>query len=184
LEKEAKKFKGQEVFLSFTCDPYPLDDSQLMARQAIKILHAAGVKVRILTKGGYRSERDFDLLAARPDLSSYGATLTFIDGIKSAEWEPGAAPPLERMEAIVHAHELGIETWGSFEPVINTEETLHLIEVMAPYLDMFKVGMLNHDKTGTAKCIDWKKFGREAVDLLESLGKQYYIKKDLALHIN
>jgi hypothetical protein len=40
---------------------------------------------------------------------------------------------------------------------------------------MFKVGKLNHSKIN----VDWGNFGRRAVDLLDNLGANYYIKKDL-----
>ncbi|MDD5048404.1 MAG: hypothetical protein PHH09_05680, partial [Methanoregulaceae archaeon] len=61
------------ILLSFTTDPYQkLDEDVQLTRQAIKILHSCNLKVSILTKGGSRSERDFDLLSANPELSQYG----------------------------------------------------------------------------------------------------------------
>ena len=62
--------------------------------------------------------------------------------------------------------------------MIDPEQSRHLIELSAPYVDLFKVGKWNHDSRGAA--IDWPKFACDAVALLESLGKKYYIKKDLA----
>lgn len=73
LKDIAGRYEGQNVFLCFTCDPYQtIDDEHQITRKAIKILHAADVTVRILTKGGERSERDFDLLGPG---DAYGATL-------------------------------------------------------------------------------------------------------------
>ena len=192
LEREAAAFKGREVFLCFSTDPYqPIDDEHQLTRQAIKVLHAAGCKVRILTKGGHRSERDFDLLAARPELSFYGATLTFTEhlnpnhkGVYSPEaddFEPYAACPGERFEALYRAHNLGIPTWASLEPVIDPEQTLSIIQGTHKYVDMYKIGRWNYDKR--ANEIDWKKFAREADTLLKGLGKQYYIKKDLEVYL-
>jgi DNA repair photolyase len=181
LEKEARQFKGREVFLCFSCDPYPPDDPDQMARQAIKILHAAGVKVRILTKAGKTSERDFDLLAARPDLSFYGATLTIQNIEESENWEPRAAIPWHRIEALEHAHAMGIPTWLSLEPVLDTEETLNLIADTAHCVDMYKLGKWNHDKR--ANNIDWAAFVREAIRIFEIWERPYYIKKDLAVYL-
>lgn len=182
LEKAAREFKDREVFLCFTTDPYqPIDDDYAITRQAIKVLHAAGCRVRILTKGGFRSERDFDLLSARPDLSFYGTTLTFLENGDSLKWEPNAAIPSTRLAMLVKAHNLGIPTWASLEPVIDPTQTLALIEWSAPFADMYKIGRWNHSKRANA--IDWATFAREAVALLESLGKQYYIKKDLGIYL-
>jgi len=45
------------------------------------------------------------------------------------------------------------------------------------FVDLFKVGKINYNPI--EKTIDWARFGREAIGLLESLGKEYYIKEDL-----
>lgn len=178
IEKDAHEYTGREVFLCFTTDPYnSLDEEHRLTRQAIQILHANGVKVRILTKAGLRSERDFDLLAAHPDLSYYGATLTFLDAELSRTWEPGAAPPDSRLAALEKAHRMGIPTWVSLEPVIHPAQSLGLIKATSGYVDMFKIGKLNHN--AKAKDIDWKKFGHAAIELCKKYGKDCYIKEDL-----
>lgn len=75
LAKDAPKHAGRECLLCFTTDPYhPASDDT--TREAIRILQASGCRVTILTKGGKRSERDFDLL--RPGVDRYGASLTLI----------------------------------------------------------------------------------------------------------
>jgi len=181
MEKEAPKYAGREVHLCFTTDPYqPIDKKHQITRKAIKILKANNITVRILTKGGLRSTRDFDLL--EPDRDWYGATLTFTGITRSVEFEPLAAPPLSRIEALKVAHELGIRTWVSLEPVRDPEETLKLIKMTHPFVDAFKVGKWNYDPR--AKEIDWKGFVHRAVELLDSLGKEYYIKDDLRKFLN
>lgn len=178
LKQEAPKYAGQEVFLCFSCDPYPEKDEEMLARKAIQILHANDVSVRILTKAGMRAARDFDLLSKRPELSSFGVTLTFDNPFDSVSWEPNAALPDERIESLRRAKALGIPTWASMEPVIYPEQTLNLIEATKDFVDMYKIGKWNHDKR--AKEINWPVFAREAVALCEELGKEYYIKNDLA----
>lgn len=166
------------VLLSFTTDPYQqLDVREELTRQAIKILHGHNLKVKILTKGGNRSERDFDLLSARPELSEYGSTLVFTDEELRFEIEPFAASTWERIESLKKAHKLGIPTFVSLEPVWTAEQTLELIDLTYKFVDFFKVGKLNYNKQ--QKNVDWKQFKKDAILKLEEYDKKYYIKKDL-----
>ncbi len=163
------------VLLCFTCDPYqPIDITYQLTRQAIEILHKNGFNVTILTKGGKRAERDFDLL--RPG-DEFATTLTFLDEQKSRQWEPKAAIPEERIEALRKAHELGIKTWVSLEPVIEPAESLEIIRQTHTFVDLFKVGKLNYHPQ--ANEIDWHKFAQDSIATLKQYGCQYYIKKDL-----
>ena len=82
----------RNILLSFTTDPYqPLDMKEGLTRTAIQILHKHNLKVSILTKGGKRSERDFDLLALHPELSEYGVTLVFTDKKYQKDIERGSS---------------------------------------------------------------------------------------------
>lgn len=179
IKKEASAHAGLEVLLCFTCDPYSSFAAGTgITRQAIEALHSGGVNVAILTKGGKRSIRDFDLLTAS---DKYGATLTFLSDADSQEWEPGAALPAERIAALKQAKAHGITTWASFEPVIDPEQTLKLIEMTRGIIDIYKVGKWNHDKR--AKEIDWKSFALRVKVLLDKSGEKYMIKKDLAAYL-
>ncbi len=179
LEKDASQaaldgHKGN-VLLCFTCDPYqPIDITHELTRQAIEILHKNGFNVAILTKGGKRAERDFDLLGPGDQFS---ITLTFLGEQKSRQWEPGASLPEERIESLRKAHELGIKTWVSLEPVIEPAESIEIIRQTHTFVDLFKVGLLNYHPRG--KEIDWHKFLIDCITLLDECGSQYYIKKDL-----
>jgi DNA repair photolyase len=105
------------VFLCFTCDPYQqIDVKYRLARQAIQNMHENNLDVMILTKGGKRAERDFDLL--KPT-DKFGVTLTCLDDAESLKWEPGAALPGERIKSLKKAHKMGVYTWVSIEPVIS-----------------------------------------------------------------
>lgn len=186
LERDAteleRKGEARSVLLSFTCDPYqPLDTKEQLTRKAIQILHSHNLKVTILTKGGGRSERDFDLLSSNPELSSYGATLVFTDESLRQEIEPLAAPTIERMHSLKKAHALGIPTWASFEPVWTAEQSLKLMEKTIEYVDLFKIGILNYHPQ--SKNVDWKSFAKDSINLMESYNKQYYIKKDLRAYL-
>uniref|UniRef100_A0A6M3LNC8 Putative radical SAM superfamily protein n=1 Tax=viral metagenome TaxID=1070528 RepID=A0A6M3LNC8_9ZZZZ len=181
LEKEAALLRfpwnkhDSPILLCFTCDPYQLIDSHYqITRQALQILKKNNLDVMILTKGGKRAERDFDLLTHN---DKFGVTLTCLDNSESLKWESGAALPNERIESLRVAHKLGVKTWVSIEPVINPETSLEIIRQTHEFVDLFKVGKMNYHTI--AKTIDWSKFGHDAIDLLQSLGNEYYIKDDL-----
>jgi len=136
--------ESRSILLSFTTDPYNhLDVTEKLTREAIQILHENNLKVNILTKGGRRSERDFDLLSSKPLLSEYGATLVFTDESLRSEIEPFAARTQERIESLKKAHELGISTYVSLEPVWTAEQSLELVDMTYEFVDFFKVGKLN-----------------------------------------
>ena len=184
FEKDCIELAGDErpVLLSFTTDCYQqLDETERLTRRAIQLLHANDLKVTILTKGGERSERDFDLLAAKPEVSSYGATLTFGMDAGSLQYEPNAAPTSERIAALKKARDMGIHTWVSLEPVWTPANTRVLIQRTHEFVDLFKVGKINYHPQ--QKEVDWKKFTVEIVELLESLGANYYIKDDLKVYL-
>ena len=176
--------KGDErpVLLSFSCDAYQhLDEQEMLTRRALKCIFDHGRNVIILTKGGKRSERDFDLLEANKEYVQYAATLVFTDDAKALEYEPHAAPTSERINALKHAHDLGITTWVSLEPVYYPDDALELIEQTKNFVDLYKVGTLNHQPE--AKGIDWHKFAVDVKTKLESIGVGYYIKKDLRKYL-
>lgn len=175
IEKAARGYAGKTVFLCFTCDPYQrCEVDHGITRSAIEILHRNNVGVRILSKGGYRSLRDFDLLTKT---DSFGATLTFCDDKDGQEFEPGAAPWQERIVALKEAKKRGLYTWVSLEPVIRPEQTLEIVHKTASFVAEYKVGGWNYDSR--AKNIDWKKFYLEVTGLMQRHRKRYFIKEDL-----
>jgi len=163
------------VLLCFTCDPYqPLDVQYRLSRQAIQILHNYGLNVMILTKGGRRAERDFDLLTGN---DWFGVTLTNLDDTLSLKWEPGATLPGERIQSLRLAHEKGIKTWVSLEPVLYPDVALDIIKQTHTFVDRFKVGVLNYHPR--SREIDWHTFAHNVKDLLTELKCEYYLKNDL-----
>ena len=164
-----------KILLCFSCDPYQqINDQYQLTREAIEILHFHGQNVIILTKGGYRASPDIPLLIPGDE---FAVTLTCLDSIQSFVWEPKAAIPEERIETLRRAHELGIKTWVSLEPVIEPAESIEIIRQTHTFVDLFKVGLLNYHPRG--KEIDWRKFLKECIAILKQYGCQYYIKKDL-----
>ena len=84
----------------------------------------------------------------------------------------------ERLNILKTAHESGICTWISLEPVIDPEQALAVIQVAHKYVDFWKVGKLNHMKE-YERTVDWGKFLFDVENLLPKLRAKYYIKNDL-----
>lgn len=66
-------------------------------------------------------------------------------------------------------------------PIIAPAQSLEIIRQTHSFVDLFKVGKLNHHSL--AATIDWRIFGHDVQDLLESLGKRYYLKRDLRAYM-
>lgn len=160
------KITGQTIHLCFTCDPYPTGYDTTPTREIIKAIKASGNHVQILTKGSGR--RDFDLL---DENDWFGITL---DGAITRTGHFDHAPVFRYCD-LVKAHEKGIKTWVSFEPVLNAENVLGMIKDVVPHADKIKIGKLNYHPSD----IDWKSFGREVESLCKRLGINYYIKDSL-----
>ena len=161
LEREG--ITNKTIHLCFTCDPYPAGYDSSVTREIVSLLKDAGNHVQILTKNAIT--RDFDLL---DENDWYGITL---DGTEN----PYCMSPAKRIEALKAAHEHGIHTWISFEPVVNAAAVLENIREVADFVDRVKIGKLNYHPSD----IDWKKFGEEAEALCKELGLEYYIKDAL-----
>jgi DNA repair photolyase len=147
LELEARQLGAahdeREIVMSFTCDPYHPGDN-LPTRRAIEIFMRHGLRFTVLTKGGTRSERDFDLMTKYRARCRYGATLTFRSRRMGLTFEPRAASPWERIGALSRAHDLGIPTWASIEPVLFPQESLEIMKLATPFVDEFRIGAVNH----------------------------------------
>lgn len=165
LEREG--ITGKLIHLCFTCDPYPTGYDTTCTREIIKLLKAYGNHVQILTKGD--GSRDFDLLDGD---DWYGIT---VSGGMTDDVEPGAMMTPFRLLRLRNAHDLGIKTWVSFEPVIDANNVLGIIRDFAGVFDKIKIGKLNYHPSN----IDWKAFGVEAEALCRKLGLDYTIKESL-----
>lgn len=164
------KIEGRTIHLCFSCDPYPADIDTTPTREIIKIIKNSGNHVQILTKGGSRAERDFDLLDGG---DWFGVTIAG-NVEQTAINEPKADDLFKRAMSLGNAHLKGIKTWVSFEPVYDPEAIYSGIR-NADYVDLFKIGKLNYAPSE----IDWAEFGRSCEILCKRYGRDYYIKADL-----
>ncbi len=180
----AKAHDERAILFSFLSDPYqPLEQEEKITHQALEIVKKYGLRSKILTKGAEKLVSvDFDLMkAARTE---FGVTISFVDDKMREKWEPQAAPIKERFSLLKRAHQLGIYTWVSLEPVIDPEQALKVIKKAMPYVDFWKIGKLNHMKDIEGQ-IDWVKFREDLRTVFARKGKvegeDYYIKQDLLL---
>ena len=180
LRKEAPKYAGdpRSILLCFTSDPYqPIEQEQRLTRQALEILANNNCTFTTLTKGGsWGIERDMDLFLRNP-MNTWSATLTHDDPVVSKLWEPGAALPQERINALRIAHDAGIKTWVSFEPVFDPEAVYRLLTLTHEFVDFYKVGKINYHPI--QHTINWPEFREKIEAQLKSLNKSYLLKKDL-----
>ncbi len=175
LEKEAAKLAGikQRVQLCFSTDPYqPIDDDLRLTRKVIQVLRKYNIPFQVLTKGLKHAITDFELYG-KNDL--FGVTLTSLTPLSKLETK--AAEPIERIGLLKCAHDIRIKTWVSLEPVIWPAETLRIIEATYEFVDLYKIGKMNH---GGGSEHNWQKFAGEAVALCDRLGVKYYLKQNLA----
>ena len=182
FEKDAIKIKGnkKQILFNFMGDPYcARNNLDMITRSCLEVSLENRLPIAILTKGGMRCIQDLELFKKFGRHIKVGASLTFYDEGKSLEWECGAATPKERIKALKIIHEKGIKTWASFEPVIDPIESIKIMEESIPFVDEYKVGKINNFG-GLDKKIDWTLFLSNAVDLLRSSKKPFYIKNDLA----
>lgn len=159
---EREQIAGKLIHLCFTCDPYPTGYDSTPTREIIKLLKDYGNHIQILTKGD--GSRDFDLLDGE---DWYGITF---DGVYK-----GTYNGLSRFTDIGRARSIGIKTWCSFEPVVDENSVLDVLENTAEIFDKVKIGKLNYHPSG----INWKDFGCRAEALCKNLGIDYYIKDSL-----
>jgi DNA repair photolyase len=107
----------------------------------------------------------------------FGVSLVWTDDRQRQKYEPDASTVTERLDTLSLAKSKGIVTWASVEPVIDQQQALRAIELLAPVADIIKVGRINHDARLGMQ--DWRSFAVESWKLVTALGKNYYFKKGL-----
>ena len=167
----------RRVHMNFLSDPYPaIEATNHITRSCIEIAKTYGVRCNVLTKGKYHVVRpDFDLFKAAD--VHFGVTCCFAEEKSRAEWEPNASSLDERCRLLVEAHNMGIYTWVSMEPVIYPDQALRFFDALYPWVNLWKVGKLNYHLH--AKAVNWPAFRDEFVRKAKSVNANYIIKKDL-----
>ena len=181
LDKEIPKLKNkiQSVQLCFSTDPfmYHYEEISQVSFQIIQKLNEAGIKCTALTKGVLPIE-----LSQLSHENEYGITLISLNEKYREETEPGAAPYMQRIDALKALHNTGCRTWVSIEPyptpnIIeqNFEEILQAIA----FTDKIIFGRLNYNKRVT-EFKGYKEYfnnlAHRVIEFCKATGKQYHIK--------
>ncbi|MCX7856986.1 MAG: radical SAM protein [Deltaproteobacteria bacterium] len=117
LEKEVKKKKKGDVWISGICDPYqPIERTLRLTRTCIKILLSYGWNVYIQTKSNIILD-DLDLLKSHRNVHVY-FTITTVDEKVKEIFEPKAPPIHKRIEAVSRLYSEGIETHVMIAPLL------------------------------------------------------------------
>lgn len=165
--------KGREIFLCFSCDPFPYGIDHSITYDIIKAIKDSGNHVVILTKGELDKERLFGLLDSN---DKFGVTIS-CDNEMAKKYEPHAASVFDRLDYLASAKFAGIPTFVSCEPVLQPDYIYFLITQMCKSIDEYKIGKLNYFKS--KREIDWKQFGKKCESLCKSRGVKYLIKAGL-----
>lgn len=179
LEDMSKNGDRRRVLLCFMTDCY---QPQLVekTRRCLELFKKYNIRFQVLTKNGSNAIKDFDLYK---DGDAYAATIVFSKEDYRKHFEPDACSIEERIESLKIAHEKGIETWISLEPVLYPDQALEIIDMTKNFTDHYKIGKVSNFNYEGADTIDWIKFVKELKGKLERLNKSYYIKKSLRPYI-
>lgn len=172
-----KKHDTRRIHLNFISDPYPELEKEIhLTRFCIETAMKHGVGINILTKG------KFDTVS--PDMGlfkdagvHFGVSCCWNSDSARSEWEPNASTVDDRRKLLMAAHELGIFTWVSMEPVVYPNEAMEFYRNNKPYVDLWKVGKLNYHPH--AKEVDWCQFRTCFEYEAGKYGSRYILKKDL-----
>lgn len=148
LDREIPRLKDkiEHVQLCFTTDSfmYGYDDICEMSLRAIKRLNQDDIPCVVLSKGVLPQD-----LASLSIKNIYGITLVSLDEEYRAQYEPGAAPYRERIEALKRLHEAGCQTWVSMEPYptpnLVCQELKPILEEVS-FADRIIFGRTNYNK--------------------------------------
>ena len=135
VDRDAGRMQPGVVELCTTVDAWsPEAQEHDLGRRCLDaILKHAGWTVRVLTKNAAVA-KDFDLIDRHRDRVLVGLSITAPASLSRvlSVLEPNASTNLERMQAMVEAHERGLRTFGMLCPlvpgIIGTE---HLREMVA-----------------------------------------------------
>ncbi|MCS7108609.1 MAG: radical SAM protein [Sulfolobales archaeon] len=123
LKKDVKRLSPGIVGVSTITDPYqPIEETQQLTREAMRILSQNRFKVSIQTKSTLLL-RDLDLINSKN--FDVGFTITTLNDAIAKYIEPNAPSPNLRAKAADEVSKHGIETWiflGPIIPLVNDHE--------------------------------------------------------------
>lgn len=152
LEKELPRYRDriQILHLCFTTDPFMQGQPEIcrMSTEILQKANANGIKCSVLTKGILPAT-----LSSLPLKNEYGITLVSLNDAFNRQYEPGAVPVAERIEALRYLSEHGCKTWVSIEPYPTpnmVEQSLHDILDAIGFVNKIIFGRLHYNKIVSA----------------------------------
>ena len=117
LAHQLRRAKPGTISLSTVTDAYqPLEEAYQVTRACLQALAGYAQPITILTKSALVL-RDLDLLAQLPRVE-VAFTITTLDEMLRQQFEPGASPIADRLEALRTLAEAGIPTWAFCGPLL------------------------------------------------------------------
>lgn len=182
IEKDCRKLKkvgivNRTVQMSFIGDP--LGYGSDLPVSVIKIFEDFNIPFSVLTKSEHTGHVINQMSGY--EKCSFGISLVWGNSNDALKYEPGAASVESRIDSLKDAHDAGVKTWVSIEPVINAENALTAIEMVCNAKAGFIwIGKINHNKELEEKT-DWQIFTDDAKKLINKLGygKKYAFKTSL-----
>lgn len=163
--------KNKQIFLCFTCDPFPIGFDHTPTYEIIRAIYEYSNNVIILTKGN----PDMSKLTLLTNKDKFGVTISGAD----YKQEPNTSTDIEKLKYLQQANLMGIKTFVSCEPVYDVNIIYDLIKNY-DYIDEYKIGKLNYALSD----INWKEFGNECERLCIEHGRNYMIKDGLRQLMN
>ncbi len=182
LDKEIPKFKDKikSLHLCFTTDPfmYGYNDIKELTLKVIKKLNDSEIKCSVLTKGILPLE-----LSNYSKKNEYGITIVSLDEEYRKNYEPGAAPYVERLAALKALHENGCKTWVSIEPYptpnIIDQNIIDLLHSVS-FTDKIIFGRTNYSKEISdykQNKLFYNKQAEKVIEFCKQNSINYHIKK-------
>ncbi len=181
-ERYARMRKPRRIVVSFTTDPYPPEERRKgLTRRVLEILaRAPQHTILILTKNPKLALRDIDIMHIHGNMW-LGTTVTTLRNAHVLE--PKAPPPQSRLGALREAHEEGIRTWLSIEPIIPPfTELAEIIERTHDYVDFYVLGALNYARQlgfPEPSVEEYFRVLKPALALLWRYRKEFMVKREL-----
>jgi DNA repair photolyase len=117
LARQLRRARPGTISLSTVTDAYqPLEEAYQVTRACLQALAGYAQPITILTKSALVL-RDLDLLAQLPRVE-VAFTITTLDETLRQQFEPGASPIADRLEALRTLADAGVPTWAFCGPLL------------------------------------------------------------------
>jgi DNA repair photolyase len=166
LEKEIKKKKKGNVWISGICDPYqPIEKKYRLTRKCLEILQKYQWPVTIQTKSPLVL-RDLDLFKKFKEIE-IGFTITTANENIRKIFEPKAPPISERIKVLEKIHREGVKTFAMIAPVLPEAEAL--VQKLKDKADYVILDKMNYHYA------DWvyRKYRFEKIENIEKLARLF-----------